>query len=383
MDGHSLTFESLLESHSKELSDFNIADLNLAAAHGLPGIVHLNTDTYIEDLYEWSRRVQFEICRHLYQLDSQADQGPTEFTYGNSLARFICWYMLQVLQEDCGVKYNPERKFDPDFCQPEDLFIHGIVDEKGYGGTCASMPVVYVAIGQLLGLPVSLVETRGHLFFRWDDPKGTTLQWKNPYLTLWIPPDRFNIEGSGEGIAYYPDSHYIQWPEVWKEVDFQHGRYLRSMTHRDALAAFLVQRSECFFELQNWHECLKAIFFARKLAPADARYEWLHAERTKQFADYQHSQQILQELTSHARQVGVKNQTMKHGNHCQCYRREDREKAKEPVGMPGHAEHCLCSGCLQSRTQAKIGAPLGHSAFQIPGPTPSPFPPQLPGMTHF
>ena len=52
----------------------------------------------------------------------------------------------------------PSRpKFKPDFCQPEDVFIHGMIVEGGKGGTCASMPVLYVAVGRRIGLPLYLV----------------------------------------------------------------------------------------------------------------------------------------------------------------------------------------------------------------------------------
>jgi len=77
---------------------------------------------------------------------------------------------------------------------------------------------------------VFLVETRGHLFFRWEDTRGTLLQWPGVADSFWVPPDRFNVEGSGEGIAFYPDAHYMKWPQLWKESDFQHGRYYYSAT---------------------------------------------------------------------------------------------------------------------------------------------------------
>ena len=154
-----------------------------------------------------------------------------------------------------------------------DLFIHGIIDENGKGRTCASMPVVYVAVGRRLGLPLYLVQTRGHLFFRWDDSVGTTIHWQNTDLKLWIPPDRFNVEGSGEGIAYYSDAHYIQWPELWKEHDFEHGRYLRSMTPKEESADFLVQRAECWRELGNRAECEKAIYNASQMETDDGYFK--------------------------------------------------------------------------------------------------------------
>jgi hypothetical protein len=264
------------------LSSCDVALLNLVAARGLPGTDSLNIEACLDKLDRWAARVRIETMRHLYRFDSRAKEPPSEFRSGNSLGRFLCYFLLQVLQEDCGVSYNPERKCDPDFCQPADLFIHGIVGEKTSGGTCATMPVVYVAVGRRLGYPLKLVEGRGHVFFRWDDRVGSLIRWPN-LGECWIPPDRFNVEGAGEGIAYHPDSYYIQWPQLWNEIDFSHGRYLRSMSAKEELASFLIQRGECFWDIKQPGEAMKAYWFARKLAPDDTRYEWLHSHRTREY----------------------------------------------------------------------------------------------------
>jgi hypothetical protein len=266
------------------LAAFDVAALNLAAAEGLRG--ETDVAKCLDKLDDWADRVKVETLRHIYRFDPASRRPASEFSYGNSLARFCCYVLLQVLQEDCGVVYNPARKFDPNFGEPADLFIHGILDEKCRGGTCATMPVVYVAVARRLGYPVRLVEAREHLFFRWDDARGVLIEWEHPETRFWIPPDRFNVEGAGEGIAYYPDSHYIQWPRLWKEADFAHGRYLRSMTRKEELASFLVLRGECYWEYRNWSDALQAYFYACKLVPEDRRYGWLHARCARRYEEW-------------------------------------------------------------------------------------------------
>jgi hypothetical protein len=296
-------------------------------------------------------------------LEEQSSEPPTEFSYGNSLGRFFCWFMLQVLQEDCGVAYHPDRKFDPDFCNPEDVFIHGILNDDGKGGTCASMPVVYVAIGQRLGLPVYLVQTRGHLFFRWDDPQGTLIDWETPNLKLWIPPDRFNVEGAGEGIAFSSDSHYIQWPELWTEKDFEHGRYLQSMTTgREILADFLIQRAECFHDLGNINECLESIFFARKLAPDDPRYEWLHAKRTKECRDREDAIQCSIKLQQERRSARDALPAISgHSKHCRCGACEKEKDLYAKLPTPPHGDCCTCRACSKAREAVALQSGIsGH-----------------------
>jgi hypothetical protein len=291
-----LEFDQLAMEPEDFLASCDVAFLNLAAAKGLPGCETLNSQTCLDKLSGWATRVRIETARHLYRFDPRTQELPSAFHYGNSLGRFLCYFLLQVLQEDCGVRYNLERKFQPDFCQPADLFIHGIVEDNGAGGTCASMPVVYVAVGRRLGYPLKLVEGREHIFCRWDDPRGTLIKWPS-IGECWIPPDRFNVEGAGEGIAFHPDSYYIQWPRLWTEVDFSHGRYLQSLAAREEFAAFLMQRGECLWDLGQRGEALKAYWFARKLAPDDRRYEWLHAKRTREYDQHQANEiEFIREL---------------------------------------------------------------------------------------
>ena len=371
-----------------ELDRYDIAELNLCTARGLPGTENLDVPAFLDKLDEYAERVKLEICRHIYRFDFDVDREATEFSYGNSLGRFFCWYMLQVLQQDCGVCYHPDRKFNPDFCQPQDLFIHGIIDEEGAGGTCASMPVVYVAVARRLGLPVYLTSTRGHLFFRWDDPTGTTIDWDHPHLRLWLPPDRFNVEGSGEGIAYYSDAHYIQWPELWKEHDFEHGRYLRSMTAKEELAGFLVQRADCWRELGNWTECDKAIYHAIQLVPEDDRYKWLACKWEKEYRVQEERRlKSIREMDEFRRkqQANAKPAIVGHSLNCRCDRckeirriaqsrptehhsecrcphcRKIRELQQEPIGVPGHGPTCQCKQCVQGREVAATPAGFpGH-----------------------
>jgi hypothetical protein len=296
-------FVQFADASAEFLSSCDIALLNLVAARGLPATESLDIPACLDKLDDWATRVRIETLRHLYRFDPRSEETPSEFAYGSSFGRFLCYFLLQVLQEECGVRYNAVRKFRPNFCEPADLFIHGILEETGNGGTCASMPVVYVAVGRRLGYPLKLVEGREHLFFRWDDPRGTFLRWPNAG-DCWVPPDRFNVEGSGEGIAYRTDAHYMQWPQLWTEVDFVHGRYLRSLNASEELAAFLVQRGECFWDLGQHHEAMKAYFFARRLASNDSRYEWLHAKRTHEYDVQMHCQiQMIENINERNRRA--------------------------------------------------------------------------------
>lgn len=253
-------------SPEDSLDALDIAALNLMCAAGLPGAEQLEFGKLFDWLDGAARKVDFETRRHWYRFIASPE------IYHNSPGYFCCYFLLQVLQEEFGVKYNPARAMDsnfqdpkclnPDFRDSRDLFIHGIID--GPGGTCASMPVVYVAVGRRLGYPLKLVESRAHLFFRWDDPQGQRLGL----------PERVNIEGAGSGISSYPDDFYRAWPEPWTAADEAGGMYLKSLSPREELAAFLSTRAECLYDNGRTDEAIQAYRWACGLSPHDPRYPW-------------------------------------------------------------------------------------------------------------
>lgn len=211
----------LLAMSPEDLAKVDLAEMNLACAVGLRGSEGLDRQAVLAKLDEWAAKVKTETERHLYRVNDPkyADH------YHHSENYLRAEFLIQTLQEDCGVRYNPERIETPSFGDSKDTFIHGMLDPK-YGGTCASMPVLYAAVGRRLGYPIKLVSAREHLFCRWD-----------------TPADRFNIEGaSNGGWDVFPDDHYRTWPKPITQAQIDSGEYLKSMTPADELACFLHTR---------------------------------------------------------------------------------------------------------------------------------------------
>ena len=122
--------------------------------------------------------------------------------------------LITVLQQDLHVRYNPARIEPLDKPSPPDVFfadsrdglLHGLLGPRRLG-TCASMPVLYVAVGRRLGYPLKLVASKGHLFLRWEDSK-----------------ERFNFEGTNDhGGSFFSDAHYQQWPFPISEQEMKDG----------------------------------------------------------------------------------------------------------------------------------------------------------------
>ncbi len=266
----------------------------------------------------------------------------TAETYHNSRTYFRCSFLLQVLQEDFGVKYNPKRATDsdfqnaacmtPDFRDSRDLFIHGIID--GEGGTCCSMPILYAAVARRLGYPLDTVEAPGHLFCRWNDPDGSKFG----------TPEVINIEGAGYGIATYPDEHYKTWPKAWSDADKAADCYLKSLTPAQELAGFLATRGECLSDCGRTAEAIQAYTWAIGLAPNDIRYRSQLVKLRNRIGDTVQDQLRLEDIS--------RRRAPPHGEICQCARCQEARRAMAPKGHPGHANECQCLLCKQTRDAA-------------------------------
>jgi hypothetical protein len=236
----------------------DIATMNLLCATDLPGAENLDVSRCLARLDEWAARVKEETARHAYRI---TDPRYTD-QYLRSEACYRASMLLQVLQEDCGVHYNMERVRDIDFTNAKDLFIHGMIDDTN-GGTCVSMPVLYVAIGRRLGYPLRLVLAKAHVFARWDDAEGG---------------ERFNIEGSGDGFASFPDEYYRTWPQPISEAEVRAGRFLQSLTPAEELAVFLAARGHCLHDIGRLPEARVAYARAHRFDPSRPEYLGFLAE---------------------------------------------------------------------------------------------------------
>ena len=151
------------------------------------------------EIDRWAEAVR----KYTKRVFRQFSQRPDRTT--GSEGQFRIKAMVTALQRDLGVRYNCRRIDDPaDFADSRDAFVHGIT--HGPGGTCTSLPFLYIAVGRRLGYPLKLVLTRGHFFARWEEPQG----------------ERFNIEcTNNRGFACHPDEYYLTWPYSIKDKPWQ------------------------------------------------------------------------------------------------------------------------------------------------------------------
>jgi hypothetical protein len=243
-----LDFRQLALLSNQELGRYDIVATHLACAAGMPGSDKIDLGRCIkaiEKLVPWVR----QYTDHVLANPDPADAGETE-----AQQRMRC--LVTVLWRGANIRYNPAKiPLEAPLCL-EDTFIHGAL--FGDGGTCASLPVLYTAVGRRLRYPLKLVSSWGpkacHLFCRWDDPAG----------------ECFNVEGNETGVGCFPDDHYREHGQ-----DPHHekiGRYLVSQTPREEVAGFIKQRAHGWLDVNNRRLAVDAFALAAAMCPDNEFY---------------------------------------------------------------------------------------------------------------
>ncbi|QDU55281.1 hypothetical protein Pan181_14700 [Aeoliella mucimassa] len=247
------------EMPADEYARLDIGEVNLACADKLCGSEELSISQYLAVLDEWAAMVARSTARNRQQFDRR----PSEFRHSEAFYRMVA--LATVLQRDIGIEYatdSLEQSFD---CTDSRLhFIHGIIE--GRGGTCATLPVLFVAIGRRLGYPLKLVSAAHHLFVRWDDL---------------CSGERFNIEATAKGLISYPDEHYYSWPAPVVMQHVRDGWLLKSMTPTEELSVFYETRARCCLDWMQFRAAYELSEFAATQLTAGNPYRWgFHAIAT-------------------------------------------------------------------------------------------------------
>jgi hypothetical protein len=226
------TLKELLALSDKDLGRVDIARMNLLCAEGLPNAGNNDIEQSLARIDGWAeaaKKAERKYLANYYKAPSK---------YENSIAKFKAVTLALTVKEDlkCGYSMGLVRsgamkdmgstRF---FRDSRDLFIHGFI-ERGTG-TCASIPVLLVALGRRCGYPLRLVSGKGHLFCRWEGKDEV-----------------FNIEASMQGVDIYPDSYYRSFPHPFTEVEREDEKYLKSHTPIEELGLFMNTRGNCLKE---------------------------------------------------------------------------------------------------------------------------------------
>lgn len=245
------TFVELSARPDDELNSVDIALMNFLCAEGLPGAEGLDVSRSLAILDDWAEVVRQAEAKYLPAFHSDPAR------YDNSLAKFKAVNMVLTLKEDLGCGYNMDllasgRMSDIGstefFRDSSDLFLHGFTQKRQ--GSCASLPVLAVAVGRRCGYPVYLVSCKGHLFFRWEDND-----------------ERFNVEAAMQGVDSKPDSYYRQWPYPIDDAEMESEKYLKSLSPAEEFGIFASLRAACLQENGSLNEATEAYRLALNSFP--------------------------------------------------------------------------------------------------------------------
>lgn len=245
------SYAELIALPPEAIKGYDIALINLLCAKGLPGAESLDVSRELAVLDQWAAIVKEAERRYLPSFH----RNPAR--YDGSLSVFKAVNLALTLKQDVGCGYNMDlvksgamadihsTRF---FRDSKDLFLHGCTRRKQ--GSCASLPVLMVAIGRRCGYPLHLVACKGHLFCRWDD--GT---------------ERFNIETAIEGVDTKPDVYYRSWPHPFDDAEMKAEKYLKTFDPFEELGVFSQLRAACLQEHGKMQEAVTAYTVALQAFP--------------------------------------------------------------------------------------------------------------------
>ncbi len=275
------TLKELLALPADQLETVDVAVMNLLCAEGLRGAENLDVQSALDTLDAWARHVSSETLRNFHRFAA----NPKE--YGHSLAHYRMMMLVTVLQQDFGTIYNPERALpqlrgerepsDVFFADSKDVFLHGLLSGK-HVGTCSSLPVLFVAVAQRLGYPVTLAAATGHFYVRYEDGG-----------------EHLNIEATSVGFSTYPDEHYRRWPFPLSDEEVRTYGLLRPMNKRQMLGSFLTIRANTLTSMKRFDEAAAAWAQAARLLPETPALNRI-VERTRQRAKHERDADRWDEL---------------------------------------------------------------------------------------
>ena len=179
--------------------------------------------------------------RYLSRLDDMALEIRERLKRKKQKANYKAVAVInEYLFDELGFKSVSEAK------DPNDLFLHSVLDRKR--GHCLSLSVLYLSLGERLGLPLYGVVVPEHFFVRYDDGRV-----------------RFNIETTSKG-GYAPDEHYINKFKVPKKR--RGSIYMVNLNKIQTLGCFFNNLGNSYDDIGDAEHALMALERAVEINPS-------------------------------------------------------------------------------------------------------------------
>ncbi len=184
--------------------------------------------------------------------------------------------------------------YDNDDLEAKELnnrFINGYITTKK--GSCITMPLLYVILGERLNWPIYPVLTPKHFFLRYIPEKQ-------------IPGFQKNIEATNGG-SYVSDEQYQEDFQI-PEKAIKNGVYLRTLTKKEYLASLLLINAVQHIENDNIEKGKKYLELCMKydstLSLAYWDYAQLHLDEARKLEDELYLEK-LKETISYCKSLDI------------------------------------------------------------------------------
>ena len=178
--------------------------------------------------------------RHLSTLDDMALEIRERLRRKRLKADFRAIPLInEYLFNELGFKSISEAT------DPNDLFLHTVLDKKR--GFCLSLSILYLSLGERLGLPLYGVVVPGHFFIRYDDKRV-----------------RFNIETTSKG-GNASDEHYINKFNV--PPGNNKSIYMKNLNKIQTLGCFFNNLGNSYSDIGETESALLALLRAVQINP--------------------------------------------------------------------------------------------------------------------
>ncbi len=145
----------------------DLALVNWLIAADIPEFRNLTRDEYFKQLDAMTEQVRQDTAR----MQKVALARGESLTNANTRCGIFCNAIIKL-----GFAYAEEFRRESVtpalmrtlYANPDNICLAGLLRTRR--GSCVSMPLIYLVIGQRLGLPVHLVAIGRHYFIRWEEP---------------------------------------------------------------------------------------------------------------------------------------------------------------------------------------------------------------------
>jgi hypothetical protein len=225
LDYSGITAEQLVGLSDEQLAEFDPLAVNLIVAKGVPRLADLDIRRYQIQVNAWA----WDFAKQYLPAWTKVFQKEPEF-YNHDPRLFEVGMIQQFFAKEVGITYRQDVSDSVRIrlLNPSDLFVNGLLDTLE--GTCANMPVLYVAVAWRMGWRVSLACQRAHYLTRYDDGSQT-----------------FNIEAAisrtdGPGFYWSSDDLHIELNQITDKALIS-GSDLKALSPRERLGAFFSSRA--------------------------------------------------------------------------------------------------------------------------------------------